>query len=317
MILLFGSTGYIGSAFATELDRRGLAYRSASRSDADFSSCESLLRLLESCAPSFVINAAGFTGWPNVDACETAKADTILGNVIFPQMLAQACSMSGIPLGHVSSGCIYEGCLVQTSDGWAVERDLSSDSFCRRVSEAPHTIRGFDEASEPNFSLRRPPCSFYSGTKALAEELLANAQSTYVWRLRIPFDEFDGARNYLSKLQRYDRLYQSFNSLSHRKDFVKAALDLWQRGAAFGVYNLTNPGFVSTIEVAEMINEYLQTGKKFQFFKNDKEFYSKSALAPRSNCILNTNKIAKSGIQIRSVKDALKKSLQKWQKLTS
>jgi dTDP-4-dehydrorhamnose reductase len=67
------------------------------------------------------------------------------------------------------------------------------------VEKSPEKIRGFTETDTPNFSFRDPPCSFYSGTKALGEEAMAGIGQSYIWRLRIPFDEFDNARNYLSK----------------------------------------------------------------------------------------------------------------------
>jgi hypothetical protein len=52
-------------------------------------------------------------------------------------------------------------------------------------------IHGFTETDTPNFSFRDQPCSFYSGTKALGEEAMAGIGQSYIWRLRIPFDEFD------------------------------------------------------------------------------------------------------------------------------
>ena len=84
-------------------------------------------------------------------------------------------------------------------------------------------IHGFTETDAPNFTFRDPPCSFYSGTKALGEEAIAGVGQSYIWRLRIPFDEFDNARNYLSKVQRYAKVYDNVNSISHRGDFVRAA----------------------------------------------------------------------------------------------
>ena len=63
--------------------------------------------------------------------------------------------------------------------------------------------------------------------EALAEEALAGLGQSYIWRLRIPFDEVDNPRNYLSKVQRYPKVYDNVNSISHRADFVRACLDLW------------------------------------------------------------------------------------------
>ena len=49
--------------------------------------------------------------------------------------------------------------------------------------------RRVTEDDDPNFSFRSPPCSFYSGSKALGEEVLEGAENCYIWRLRIPFNQ--------------------------------------------------------------------------------------------------------------------------------
>ena len=45
---------------------------------------------------------------------------------------------------------------------------------------------GFDENDEPNFSFRHQPCSFYSGTKGLAEEAFLLEGAETVWQ--VPLD---------------------------------------------------------------------------------------------------------------------------------
>ena len=91
MILLLGGTGYIGQAFATELQRRNKPFVNLSRREVDYTRFDLLLGFLKSRKPEFVVNAAGYTGKPNVDACETARADTLQGNTLFPLTLAHAC----------------------------------------------------------------------------------------------------------------------------------------------------------------------------------------------------------------------------------
>ena len=56
---------------------------------------------------AFVINAAGYTGKPNVDACEVAKAECLSGNAVLPGLIREVCEDMNIPWGHVSSGCIF------------------------------------------------------------------------------------------------------------------------------------------------------------------------------------------------------------------
>ena len=74
MILLLGASGYIGEAFAKELQRRKMDFVPLARKQVDYTRFDLLLEFLKTKKPSFVINAAGYTGKPNVDACELDKA---------------------------------------------------------------------------------------------------------------------------------------------------------------------------------------------------------------------------------------------------
>jgi UDP-glucose 4,6-dehydratase len=312
MIILLGGSGYIGQAFASELEKRKLPFKSVSRAQIDYSRFDVLLRFLRDTKPTFLINAAGYTGKPNVDACEIAKADTLQGNTLLPQTIAHACADAGVPWGHVSSGCIFSGAKIFENGQTRVERDMSKPTLKNLAETNPASIRGFTEADEPNFSFRQPPCSFYSGTKALGEEAMAGVGQNYVWRLRIPFDHIDNGRNYLSKVQRYSKVYDNVNSISHRSDFVRACLDLWERRAAFGIYNITNPGFVTTREVVKSIEKILKPARKFEFWASDEEFYHIAAKTPRSNCVMDVSKLVATGVKLRSVEEALEDSLRNW-----
>ena len=312
MMLLLGASGYIGQAFERELQQRGVPFRSLSRRQVDYTQFETLRKFLSETKPSFLVNAAGYTGKPNVDACETARADTLQGNTLFPLTLAHACAVTNVPWGHVSSGCIYAGAWVTENGQRREEKDLMRSELRGFLDSNRNAIAGFLEGDEPNFSFRRPPCSFYSGTKALAEEALAGASQAYVWRLRIPFDEIDNARNYLTKVQRYSKVYDNVNSLSHRGDFVRACLDLWERRAPFGTYNVTNPGFVTTRQVIERIEKTLRPDRKFEFWADDEEFYKVAAKTPRSNCVLDVSKLLATGVKLRPVEEALDDSLSNW-----
>jgi len=314
MIALLGAKGYIGSAFAEALEQRGWAFTALSRAQLDYTRFSVLVEFLRQHKPAFLINAAGFTGKPNVDACEVARAETLEGNVLLPLTIAHACEIAGTPWGHISSGCIYNGAKVLREGRWEVETDLATAEFQNLRREHPERIRGFDETDCPNFTFSRPPCSFYSGTKALAEEALSKVSGCYIWRLRMPFDERDNARNYLTKLQRYAKLYQSTNSISHRGDFVRACLELWERRAPFGVYNITNPGCVSTGEVVEKIRRVFGLEREFAFFAGDTEFYGSGARAIRSNCVLEVEKLLGTGVRMRPVAEALTESLKRWQR---
>ena len=286
MILLLGGSGYVGKAYQRLFTRLGVSYRNLARKEIDYTDTHHLADLLAESRAEFVISAAGYTGKPNVDACENDKANCLFGNAVLPGRLREACEKTGTPWGHVSSGCIYTG---TRPDG-----------------------SGFREDDAPNFSFRTNHCSFYSGTKALGEEVLAGADHCYVWRLRIPFDEVDSPRNYLTKVMTYARLLEAVNSLSQLDEFVRATFECWQKRVPFGIYNVTNPGQVTTHEVVDLIRASGVSSKDFQFFRDEDEFMQIAAKTPRSNCVLDTTKLQATGIAMTEVHEAVARSLREW-----
>ena len=286
MIYLLGGSGYVGQAYQALLTQRGIPFRNVRRAELDYTHPAILSEALRRDRPEFLINAAGYTGKPNVDACELHKAECLFGNAVLPGLVAQACAEAGIPWGHVSSGCIYNGA---RADGG-----------------------GFTEEDAPNFCFRAPPCSFYSGTKALGEEVLAGQPQVYIWRLRIPFDHNESPRNYLTKLMRYPRLLEATNSISELHEFVAATFACWEKRVPFGTYNVTNPGQVTTHEVVEHIRRSGVCVKDYVFFKDETDFMQKAAKTPRSNCVLNESKLARVGIRMTEVHEAVDRALHHW-----
>ena len=285
MYLILGSTGYLGSHFLKHLRNIGETVRGLSRSEIDYTNSDELRSLLNEIKPRFLINAAGYTGKPNVDACESDKAECLFGNAVLPGRIRTACEELGIPWGHVSSGCIYSG---RKSDGG-----------------------GWTEENEPNFSFRNGPCSFYSGTKALGEEVLKGAKNCYIWRLRIPFNEEKSPRNYLQKLLHYSSLLEAENSISHIDDYINSCLSSFTQECEPGIYNLTNVGSITTRQVVEWMKEEGVTDKEFTFFENEEDFMAKAVITPRSNCVMDTSKAERNGIALRPVEEAVRQTLRK------
>src|SRR5258707_2172208 len=158
MIVLLGASGYIGEAFAHALRERGQPFTPLSRRNVDYTRYDVLLNFLRQTKPDFLVNAAGFTGKPNVDACEDAKAETLAGNTLLPQTIAQACLSANIPWGHVSSGCIFSGAKVVEASGTRIEKDLTTADSKAMIQENPGAVQGYTESDEPNFTFRSPAC---------------------------------------------------------------------------------------------------------------------------------------------------------------
>jgi dTDP-4-dehydrorhamnose reductase len=288
MIYLLGGSGYVGQAYQRLLIRHSIPFKILCRTEVDYTKPGILLAAMHSDRPGFLINASGYTGKPNVDACEAHKAECLFANAVLPGRIAEACEATGTPWGHVSSGCIYSGEKVDGS--------------------------GFTEEDSPNFTFQSGHCSFYSGTKALGEEILRGYENIYIWRLRIPFDQFDDSRNYLSKLISYSKLLEATNSLSELHEFTTSTLACWKQGLPYGTYNITNPGVVTTREVVELIQSSGVCKKEFVFYESELEFMRETAKTPRSNCILDSTKLANCGIKLTEVHEAIARDLRQWQK---
>lgn len=277
--VLIGASGYIGSAFARELTRRELPFLPFSRRDVDYYDVDALRDALRGARATFVINAAGYTGRPNVDACESHRAECLRANALLPATIGEACRDLRLPWGHVSSGCIYQG----SRPGGA----------------------GFREHDPPNFCFRTDNCSYYSGAKALGEELLTDFPECYIWRVRLPFHSSHEPRNYLSKLLTYERLLDVRNSLTELHEFIDCCLRMTQLGLPFGTYHLTNGGSITTREITDILQRAGFAGRTFRFFEDEAEFMRLAAHTPRSSCVLDNSKALAAGLPLSEVHDAV------------
>lgn len=257
MITLIGH-GYVGEHIADTLLNRELKYYWISHRDP---------------VPhdtTVIINAAGYTGSPNVDACEINKQATIEGNVVYPLRLE--IDNPQIPIVHISSGCIYTG---YTDGGWL-------------------------EEDPPNFDFDNG--SFYSGSKALGQEVLTPYMNkSYLLRIRMPFGNAHHPKNFLTKMVKYEKLISYNNSLSYMPDVAAVAVHFATKLPAPGIYNVCNPGCSNAKEIVKMM------GIDKEFF-TDLEFHN-AVIAPRSNCILNTDKLM-SVYPIQPVNAALRNAIE-------
>ncbi len=293
MIYLLGGSGYVGQAYQAEMRRRGIEFKALPRHDDAVDFSKGLACDLVNPHPqraTFLINCAGYTGKPNVEAAEREKADCLFTNAVLPGRIADVCEYMGIPWAHVSSGCIYTG----TRPDWQPWREDDPPNFC--------------------FGSQQPG-SFYSGTKALGEQVLAGRPNCYIWRLRVPFDNRDMPRNFLTKLKTWPKLLDVTDSLSSLTDFVSATLDCWQKRVPFGTYNVVNPGFVNKREVIELMRNQgvWPTDREPVFWQDKSEYMRELAKTPRSDCLLDSSKLARTGIVIPDVRSALERDLSNWQ----
>lgn len=248
-------------------------YPQAICGEADIADASALAAELDEHAPDVIINCAGKTGRPNVDWCEDHKAETIRGNVTGPLVLLEEAGKRGIYLVHMSSGCIYTG----DNDG-----------------------HGFSETDPPNFD-----GSFYSRSKAWADRMLSEFP-VLILRLRMPFDGSRSPRNLFIKLLKYKKVLDEPNSLTYLPDFLKAADALIAKRKT-GIYHVTNPGVISPYAIMKLYQQRNDPNHTFESL--DTESLGTVVKAGRSNCILNTDKLAAEGIHLLPVDQAVDEAL--------
>ena len=115
---------------------------------------------------------------------------------------------------------------------------------------------------------------------------------------------------------RYDRLVDARNSLTHLEDFARLCLECWERRLPFGTYHLTNPGSITTREVVALIQASGVVEKDYAFFESMDQFQTQAVVAPRSTCVLDTQKARAAGLEAPPVQAAIAEALRNWQSTT-
>ena len=100
-------------------------------------------------------------------------------------------------------------------------------------------------------------------------------------------------------------MLEAENSVSHLDEFVQKCIECFTQEIEPGVYNMTNPGSITTRQVTEWMVEEGLSDKKFRFFEDENDFMQKAAKTHRSNGVLDVTKAEKAGIGMRAVEEAM------------
>ncbi|KAF5185733.1 Trifunctional UDP-glucose 4,6-dehydratase/UDP-4-keto-6-deoxy-D-glucose 3,5-epimerase/UDP-4-keto-L-rhamnose-reductase RHM1 [Thalictrum thalictroides] len=271
--LIYGKTGWIGGLLGKLCESQGIEYIYGSGRLEDRNS---LISDLESVKPTHVFNAAGVTGRPNVDWCETHKVETIRTNVVGTLTLADVCRDKGLILINYATGCIFE---------YDQNHPLGSGI-------------GFKEEDIPNFM-----GSFYSKTKAMVEDLLKNYENVCTLRVRMPISsDLTNPRNFITKIAKYDKVVDIPNSMTILDELLPISLEMAKRNLT-GIWNFTNPGVVSHNEILEMYKEYINPNFTWKNFTLEEQ--AKVIVAARSNNEMDGAKLKKEFPELLSIKESL------------
>lgn len=226
--------------------------------------------------PTHVFNAAGVTGRPNVDWCESHKVETIRANVVGTLTLADVCRERDLVLINFATGCIFE----------YDDKHLENSGI------------GFKEEDTPNFV-----GSFYSKTKAMVEELLKNYDNVCTLRVRMPISsDLSNPRNFITKIARYEKVVNIPNSMTVLDELLPISIEMAKRNLT-GIWNFTNPGVVSHNEILEMYQKYIDPNFTWKNFTLEEQ--AKVIVAPRSNNELDATKLSGQFPEMLPIKESL------------
>jgi len=285
--LVFGKTGWVGGMLGKILAEKGYDYEYATSRMQDRETVER--ELLHSGCTN-VLCAAGLTGRPNVDWCETHRQETIRVNVIGTLTLADLCTTHGIHMTNFATGCIFH------YEGKKVEHPERDDNL---VAKDPSLT--FSEDDRANFS-----GSYYSETKGYVENMLREYDQVLTLRVRMPIDGdvLNNKRNFIYKISHYNKVVNIPNSMTVLDELLPYAVEMGIRRRV-GIMNFCNPGAISHNQVLELYKEYIDPDLTWSNFTLEEQ--AKVIVAARSNNELSPHKLWKEFPQMLPIRDSLKK----------
>lgn len=275
-ILIIGN-GYIGNRCKDEWAEEAVM------ADKRIDTKEDVLELLDAHKPDVVLNAAGKTGKPNVDWCETHQLETIVGNTKLPITIAEACQEKNIYLLHIGSGCIFYG-------------------------DSPHPDKKWREGDMGN-----PVDVTYSRAKWAADLVLSTLDNVGIARVRMPIDWLPASRNLIDKITTYPKVIDVENSVTIVDDMIKVFYQLFEKKAV-GIFHVTNPGTLKHRETIALYEELVDPTHKNEWITNDDLVKQGLATKTRSNNFLASENLEKIGIQMRDVHMAIRDTMEKYAK---
>ena len=272
-ILIFGK-GFVGTRCAEIWGDQ------ATLSDHRIIDVAGVLEEIDKHKPDAVLNAAGTTGRPNVDWCDEHPRETILGNVLAPIILAEACQEKNVYLLHLASGCIFYG-------------------------KSPHSDGAWREEDFAN------PLPTYSRSKYAADLVLSTLPNVGIARLRMPIDSVPSQRNMIDKIVRYPKVIDVENSVTIVEDLVDVAYQLMKKRGE-GIFHCTNPGSMRHKELITLYRELVDPEHTCEWIKEEDLVAQGLTTKKRSNNIMHSSRLGELGITMRPIQEALRDTMQKY-----
>lgn len=228
-ILLFGSTGLIGTAISSVCNEKGIECIALSHSDVDITNHSLVTNVLTQHSPDVVINGAGVVG---INPCEDDPIKAFNINTIAVYHLAMACEQMSITLVQPSTHSVFDG-----------------------VKDAHYT-----EDDQPN------PLNIYGFSKLLSENAARRCSRHYIVRFPTLFGKrINGKVAFPDKVITWIKEGKEFkisgdkiDSPSYSIDIAHSVTTLLENQYPFGIYHIANNGktnyYAFVLEIGRILN---------------------------------------------------------------
>lgn len=214
--------------------------------------------------------------------------DNVRDNLFAPLNLALICKKLNKHLTYLGTGCIFK---FDKSHPFGLEQN------------------GFNEEDYPNFF-----GSSYSIVKGFTDQLMKQFEENVLnLRIRMPITDKPNPRDFITKITNYEKICSVPNSMTVLPVMLPIILDMIKNSKT-GTYNMTNPGLISHNEILEMYKEIVNpcfTWKNFTLKEQNEILESE-----RSNNFLDTSKLEKEYPDVPHIRDAIKKCLELYPKIS-
>lgn len=259
-VLVVGATGQLGSDIVTELKRRDVPYIGEGSRGLDITNDEEVEHYFKNSDFSCIIDAAAYT---KVDLAETEKYKNYAVNVHGTENLVKICKDKNIPFVYFSTDYVFGG------DG-----------------DTP-----YKETDEKH------PEGEYAKSKSEAEDIITKELTKY-FILRISWVFGKNGSNFIKTMLRMKDTQKELTVVSdqvgsptYTVDVANVVCDMINTDK-YGIYHVTNEGFVSWADFARLI--FRNIGSDVIVHDISTEAYGAKAKRPK-NSRLDKTKLREQG----------------------
>jgi dTDP-4-dehydrorhamnose reductase len=241
-------------------------------------SAQQVTDLIKKHKPNAIFNAAGVTGKPNVDWCETHQLDTMAGNTLLPMLIARAAQEADVYLLHLGTGCVFYGA-------------------------SPHADGVWTEEDYGN------PVAVYSKAKYAADLVLSTLSNVGIARLRMPIDDRPCAPNLIDKITTYPKVIDVENSVTIVPDLLDACYQLMKQKAE-GIFHCTNPGTIKHREIIALYEELVDPDHTNEWITEQDLVDQGLAMKKRSNNFMSSHRLEERGIHMPPIQERMREVME-------